>query len=351
MTRVLLTGATGFIGSHVTWSLLSRGYEVRAFARQGSVLPWRHDSLTYHVGDIRDRHAVAAAIDGCDAVIHAAALYTLWSRDPKAIYDTNVTGTRNVLRAAVDAGIPRIVHTSSVSTTAFRNDRLATETDIGGPEQMIGHYKRTKFEAERIARRMAAAGAPIVIVNPTTPVGAADAKPTPTGKLVLDFMRGRLPAVVDTGLNFVDVTDVAEGHVLALEQGTPGNRYLLGNVDGNLTLIGLLQRLSALTGLPAPRLQVPHAVARLAADIDAFVEGILLKREPRISVEGAKMAHQKMWVDPTASVKELGLPQHPLDEALARAIGWFAEHGYALDPPVPSYPGTPTVPPRKESRR
>ena len=333
MTRVLVTGATGFIGGHVARLLLDRGYEVRALVRPGRAIGWRHDSIELCTGDVRDRAAVDSALTGCDAVIHAAANYTLWSLEPRDIYDVNVGGTRNVLEAATVAGVERIVHTSTTSTVAFRTDRLATERDVAGPEAMSGHYKRSKYEAERIALRMASKGAPIVVVNPTAPVGPADPKPTPTGAVIVDFLRGRLPAVVDTGLNFVDVSDVADGHVLALERGTPGERYLLGNVDGNLTLLELLTRLARITGLPAPRWRIPHPIAYAAARLDGVVESTFLRREPRIPIEGVRMARQKMWVDPSKAVRELGLPQRPLDTALAMAARWFADNGYAPAPP------------------
>jgi dihydroflavonol-4-reductase len=338
MNRVLLTGATGFIGGHVAWSLVQRGYEVVALNRPARKMTWWHDSLTVRTGDILNQASVRAAIDGCDAVVHCAANYALWSRDPSTIYAANVEGTRNVLEAAIDAGVERIVYTSTVGTTRFRRDAPATESDLAGPQGMAGHYKRSKYEAERIALRLARSGAPIVIVNPTAPVGSADVKPTPTGRIIVDFLRGRLPAFVDTGLNFVGVDDVAEGHVLALEKGTPGERYLLGSADGNLTLAELLIRLSKITGLPAPRWRIPHAIARLMASVDGYVEGDLLHREPRIPMEGVRMAHQKMWADPSKAIRDLGMPQHSVNEALAQSIAWFVQHGYA--PAPPGYPSS-----------
>lgn len=331
--KVLLTGATGFIGSHVAWSLIQRGYEVVALVRPASPMTWRHDSLEVRAGDVRDADSVRSAMAGCEGVIHAAAQYALWSPDPGLIYDVNVQGTRNVLRAAVDAGVERIVHTSTVGTVRFRKDTPATEADLALPRGMTGHYKRSKYEAERLALRMAAAGAPIVVVNPTAPVGAADVKPTPTGAILVDFMRGRLPAVVDTGLNFVHVSDVADGHVLALEKGVIGERYVLGNAEGNLSLLDMLQRVAKITGLPAPQWRIPHAMARLLGSVDALVEGSLLHREPRIPMEGVRMAHVKMWVDPSKAIRELGMPQSPLHDALTRAVAWYATHGYAPMPP------------------
>lgn len=274
-------------------------------------------------------------MEGCEAVVHAAAHYALWSPDPSIVYDVNVQGTRNVLETAVDLGVERIVHTSTVGTIRFRKDGTANEDDWVIPQIIDSHYKRSKYEAERIALRMAQKGAPIVIVNPTAPVGPRDVKPTPTGKIVLDFLRGDLPAVVDTGLNLVSVTDVAEGHVLALEKGVPGKRYLLGQIDGNLTLLDILRKLSAITGIPAPRWRIPHALARVLGEIDNVVEGALLHREPRIPLEGVRMAHHKMWVDPSLAVRELGVPQHSIDEALKQAVAWFYDRGYASRPSSP----------------
>ena len=333
MSRVLLTGATGFIGGHVAWSLLQRGYEVVALVRPGKSMTWKHDSLEVRHGDVRQRDTVRYALADCDSVIHAAAMYALWSADPASIYDVNVQGTRNVMELAADAGIERIVHTSTVGTTRFRSDRLADESDLASPRTMSGHYKRSKFEAERLVRRMAAAGVPIVTVNPTAPIGRGDVKPTPTGAVIVDFLKGRLPAYIDTGLNYVDVTDVAEGHVLAMEKGVAGRRYLLGNVEGNLTLHDMLGRLSRITGLPAPRIRIPHLAAWLMGRIDNFVESTLLGREPRIPMEGVRMAHQMMWVDPSKAVRELGMPQHSVDDALAGAVRWFVANGYAPTPP------------------
>jgi dihydroflavonol-4-reductase len=333
VSRVLLTGATGFIGGHIAWSLVQRGYEVVALVRPGKTMTWEHDSIEVRRGDIRERDSLRYALADCDSVIHAAAIYSLWTANPASIYEANVLGTRNVMEMAVDAGIERIVYTSTVGTTRFRSDRLADESDLASPRTISGHYKRSKFEAERLVRRMAAAGAPIVTVNPTAPVGPADVKPTPTGAVILDFLKGRLPAYVDTGLNYVDVTDVADGHVLAMELGVPGQRYLLGNVDGNLTLREMLTRLSRITGLPAPKVRIPLLAARVMARVDNFIESTVLRREPRIPMEGVRMAHQMMWVDPSKAVRDLGMPQHPIDDTLARAVRWFVANEYAPSPP------------------
>ena len=335
MSLVLVTGATGFIGGHVARTLLGRGYSVRALVRPGQTMTWRHEALSVALGDVRDEAAMRQAVEGCDGVVHTAALYTFWA-PRRLMHDVNVRGTRNVLQAAVDAGVERIVHTSTVGTIALRSDGTpADETEDATPKEMAGPYKRTKFEAEQVARRLAWAGAPVVIVNPTAPVGPGDVKPTPTGRVVLDFLRRSLPAYIDTGLNFVDVADVAEGHVLALERGKPGERYLLGNLAGNMTLREVLLVLEEITGLPGPRWRLPWAVALAAAYLDRVVEGALLRREPRIPLEGVRTARKPVWVDCSKAVRELGLPQRPVREALRQAVEWFIAEGYTSTSPAP----------------
>ena len=328
--KVLVTGATGFIGGHVARALLAHGHEVRALVRPGRELSLPHQDIEMAAGDIRDRASIDRALAGCDAVMHVAALYAFWPPDLKAMRETNVAGTRNVLDAGLAAGVERIVYTSTVATVHFSDDGTpANETSLAGPADLVGPYKRTKYEAERIARRMAGAGAPIVIVNPTAPMGPGDARPTPTGKVIVDFLRGALPAYVDTGLNVVDVSDVAEGHVLALERGIPGERYILGNLQGNLSLRQMLELLASVTGRTPPGWRVPYRLALAAAYADHFVEGKLLRREPRIPLEGTRMAARRMWADPSKAVRELGMPQSPIDAALRRSAEWFWEHGYA----------------------
>ena len=239
------------------------------------------------------------------------------------MHDVNVGGTGNVLRLALDAGVDRIVYTGTVGGTDFSKERLATEKDIAGPVAMKGPYKRSKYEAERIVRQMVERGAPVITVCPTAPVGPGDAKPTPTGKIVLDFMRRRMPAYVDTGLNFVHVRDVAEGHLLALERGEPGARYLLGNVEGNLTLRQAFGILSELTGVPAPRVRLPHPAALLAAWLSKAGAGLLGRPAP-IPLEAVQMSATRMWVDPSWTVRELGMPQTPVLQAFEDAVEWFA---------------------------
>ena len=327
--RAFVTGASGFIGGHVARALLERGHEVTALVRPGSALRFEHPRLTLAQGDLCDRASLDRAVAGCDAAFHIAALYTFWSPDAEAMWRANVDGTRNVLEAALAAGVERVVHTSTVSTLHFVADGApATEARTAAPHELIGAYKRTKFEAERVAFSMAAAGAPIVVVNPSAPVGPGDVKPTPTGRIIVDFLRGAMPAVVDTGLNLVDVADVAEGHLLAWEKGRIGERYLLGNAQGNLTLAQMLRMLAEASGRRIAPRRIPYRLALAAAYADRAVEGALLRREPRIPLEAARMARKPMWADPAKAVRELGLPQSPVADALSRAAEWFAENGY-----------------------
>ena len=325
---VLVTGATGFIGSHVARLLLQRGDHVRALVREGSVLRLQDSNLEPVSGDLRDRQAVARAVQGCQQVFHVAALYTFWQPVPQVIYDINVGGTRNVLEAAVEAGVERIVYTSTVATIRFsRNGSLATEEMESTLKEMEGHYKCSKYLAELETRRMAAHGLPVVIVNPTLPVGPGDAKPSPTGRTMVDFLRGRMPAYTHTGLNLVDVEDVALGHLLAMEKGRIGHRYLLGN--RNVTLREFFEMIAQITGRSAPRLRIPYWLALTLAYADAGFEGRLLHREPRIPLEGARFAKKLAWVDCSKAIRELGLSQTPVEQALEKAVRWFQDNGYA----------------------
>jgi len=258
-----------------------------------------------------------------------AGVYSFGPSAAAEMFDVNVRGTETVLREALSLGVERAVYTSTVGTTAFSGHRLASESDLAGPEAMCGPYKRSKYEAERFVRRLARQGAPIVTVCPTAPIGPGDRKPTPTGRIVLDFMRGKIPAYIDTGLNFVHVSDAAEGHLLALESGAPGARYLLGNAEGNLTLAQAFDILAGAAGRPAPRLRIPYPLALAAARIDSLAAGALPRRTPSIPLEGVRMARTRMWVDPSWSVRELGLPQTPIETAFREAVDWFAKHGRA----------------------
>jgi dihydroflavonol-4-reductase len=328
----LVTGATGFVGAHVVRALLARGRSVRCLVRRESHLS-NLDGLAVEIvrGDLRDRLSLDAAVRGTETVFHCAADYRLYARRPGEIYAANVEGTENILSAAGAAGVRRVVHTSSVATLLPRGDGAPSdENDAASERDVVGHYKRSKVLAERVAREHAARGLPVVIVNPSTPVGELDVKPTPTGRIVVDFLRRRMPAYVDTGLNVVDVRDVAAGHLLAAEKGRIGERYILGH--RNLTLKELLDILSRISGIPSPTLRLPHWIPVAAAAVDTGLAR-LLRREPRVSLESARMSRHRMFFDARKAVAELGLPQSPVEAALARAVAWFRENGYAENPP------------------
>ncbi len=325
----LVTGATGFVGSHVARALAARGACVRVLVRRSSRIDNLADLDCEPVfGDLTDPDSLRHAAQGCDAVFHVAADYRLWSRDPKELYRANVEGTTNVLRAAREAGAKRVVYTSSVGVLAAPATEDPSNEDTPVTiDDMIGHYKRSKFMAEEEARRFwSQEGLDIVIVNPSTPVGERDIRPTPTGKIIVDFLNRKMPAFVDTGLNLVDVRDVAEGHVLALERGRSGERYILGNQ--NMTLHGILQELGAITGIPAPTRRIPHQVAYAAACVDTWLFGTVLRRPPHIPIEGVRMARKFMYFDSSKAVQELGFTQSPVRDALSRAVDWFRANGY-----------------------
>lgn len=328
----LVTGAAGFLGSHVARLLAERGERVRVLVRPSSSRKALTDLQAEVVlGDLRNAQSLNAAMQGVRRVYHVAADYRLWARDPQEIYDSNVGGTRHLLDAAGRAGCERFVYTSTVATIAVHrpgqgvdglpDERIATE--LG---EMIGHYKRSKWLAEQEALAAAQRGVPVVIVNPTAPVGPGDAKPTPTGKLIVDFLSGRMPAFVDTGLNLVGVEDCAAGHVLAAEKGQVGERYILG--ARNMTLEEILRVLARITGLPAPRFRLPHAVAYAAGCVDTLFARIL-GREPRIPLEGVRMSRHRMFVDASRAVRELGFAPGPPEAALERAVNWYQANGFA----------------------
>jgi dihydroflavonol-4-reductase len=321
MSVALVTGATGFVGGHVAADLLSHGWTVRALVRPQSMGSGRLPAGCAPIpGDLRDAAAVRAAAGGVDAVFHVAARYSLARARADEVYRTNTEGTANVLRSAAEAGAP-VVHCSSVATIGLPADGAPGTEDTPLPaSQVIGAYKRSKVASERLALEAAARGQHVVVVNPTAPVGPGDHVPTPTGRIITDFLAGRMPAYVDTGLNLVDVRDVAAGHRLALERGPSGRRYILGNQ--NMTLRQILHTLAALSGRRAPRVRIPHALAIAAAAVDEAVEGRLLRREPLAPLDGALMARKRMWVDGSRAVRELGLPQSPVRDALADAIAY-----------------------------
>lgn len=322
---VLVTGATGFVGSHVVRQLLERGDRVRVLVRPESPLR-ALEGLEVDVaeGDLRDAASVRAAASGVRQIFHVAADYRLFAKSSAEIYATNVRGTTNVL-AAIDSGVERVIYTSTVATIAVPRDSLPDETTTSSLGEMIGHYKRSKWLAERVALDAAARGAPVVIVNPTTPVGPGDARPTPTGQVILDFLRGRMPAYVQTGLNVVPVEDVARGHLLAAERGRIGERYLLGG--RNMTLKEILEALAAITGRPAPRIRLPWRAAMAIGYADhvfAHVSG----RQPRVPLDGVRMARHLMWVSSEKAERELEFKSGSVEAALERAVRWYRQEHY-----------------------
>ncbi|MSQ13046.1 MAG: NAD-dependent epimerase/dehydratase family protein [Dehalococcoidia bacterium] len=327
--KALVTGATGFVGGHVARALTAHGMTVRVLARRDSSYLNTLDKRWEVVeGDIRDAASVRRAVEGCEAVFHVAALYAFWPTDVRPYYETNVVGTRNVLQAALDEGVQRVVHTSSWVTVGRPQGSgvVATEADLPRRGELSGAYRWTKYLAEQEALSFAARGLDVVVVNPTVPVGSGDARPTPTGRIIADFLRRRIPAYMEAQLNLAPVEDVAQGHLLAFQKGRKGERYLLGG--RNMTLREMLSTLAALTGLPAPRLRAPQAVALAAAYVDDLLEGRLLRREPRIPLEGVFHAGRRVKVEHAKASRELGYDPGPVEAALARAVTWYREHGY-----------------------
>ena len=327
--KCFVTGATGFLGSHVARHLLARGAGLRLLVRATSRTDNIDDLAAERVvGDLRDLESLKRGMAGCEFVFHVAADYRLWARHGQELYDSNVEGTRNVLQAARDTGVRRVIYTSSVATMGFGNNgRLTDERTPVSLSNMIGDYKRSKFMAERLAIEAGEAGQNVVIVNPTTPIGERDIKPTPTGRIVVDFLRRKFPAYVDTGLNLVDVADCAAGHLLAMERAVPGERYILGGE--NLTLKQILDKLGAITGLPSPRVKLPYAMAYATGMVDTLVSGAIMKREPRVTLDSVRMGRKKMFVSSAKAERELGWNPRPVDDALRRAVEWFQAHGYA----------------------
>jgi dihydroflavonol-4-reductase len=345
--KVFVTGATGFLGSHVARVLLAQGAELRLLVRPTSDLRNIADLNAERViGDLRDPASIEKALSGCEIVFHVAADYRLWVRDPDEMYRSNVEGTRALLEAARKQGVRRIVYTSSVATMGFGSNGKAAEVrspwtgegarphtrnvaDENSPvllAGMIGHYKRSKFMAEQVAIEAANSGVDVVIVNPTTPIGERDVKPTPTGRIVLDFLKRKFPAYVETGLNLVDATECARGHIQALEKGKSGERYILGGE--NLTLKQILDRLGAITGLKSPTVKLPYVFALATGVVDEMVTGRLLGREPRATIDAVRMGRKMMFVSSAKAERELGWRAVPVDGALRRSVDWFRANGY-----------------------
>ncbi len=330
--RVFITGATGFVGSHVARCYADAGAQMRLLTRSTSRLDALQgiDAETV-VGDLRRVEELRGALTGCEALVHVAADYRLWVRDPQTMYASNVEGTRELLKLAREVGVQRVVYTSSVATMGFKMDGTIINEDTPvSLADMIGHYKRSKYLGEQEAIQAARAGQHVMILNPTTPIGPGDAKPTPTGRIIVDFLNKNFPAYVDTGLNLVDVAEVARMHLTALERGTPGERYILGGE--NLTLKQILDRMSAITGLPSPTMKVPHAVAMAFAFFDENVTGRLLGKEPRATVEAVRMGRKMMFASSAKAERELGFKILPIYSAMRAAIEWFVAHGYAPNP-------------------
>ena len=327
--KCFVTGATGFLGSHVARQLLARGADLRLLVRSASRLDNIADLPAERaVGDLRDADSLRRGMAGCEFVFHVAADYRLWALNGQELYQSNVDGTKNILQAARESGVRRVIYTSSVATMGFGNNgHLTDESSPVSLDNMVGDYKRSKFMAERLVIEAAQGGQDVVIVNPTTPIGERDIKPTPTGQIVVDFLKKKFPAYVDTGLNLVDAVDCADGHLLAMEKARPGERYILGGE--NLTLKQILDKLGAITGLPSPNVKVPYGVALAAGAWGSLVVGGLMKKEPRATIEAVQMSRKKMFVTSAKSERELGWIPRPVDEALKRAVDWFRAHGYA----------------------
>jgi dihydroflavonol-4-reductase len=327
--RIFLTGATGFVGHHVAKALAAEGADLRMLVRKSSNLRNLEGiSGDTVAGDLAEPQSLVPALAGCDAVMHVAADYRLWIPDPAAMYRANVDGTRELLRLAREAGVQRVVYTSSVATMSFRTDGIVVNEDTPvSLEDMVGHYKRSKFMAEQEAIKAAQGGQQVIILNPSTPIGPNDWKPTPTGRIFVDFLKRNFPAYMDTGLNLVDVSEVARTHVAALRVGTPGRRYILGGE--NLTLKQILDKMSAITGIPSPTVEIPFAVAATYAFFEEWITGRIRGKEPRATLEEVRMGRKKMFASSAHAQQELGFRIVPVYAAMRAAIEWFWANGYA----------------------
>jgi dihydroflavonol-4-reductase len=326
MTKTLVTGGTGFIGRAVVAELLAAGREVRVLARHPGALAGL--AVEVAAGDLRDPISLAAAVMGCQRVFHVAADYRLWVPDPEAMYAANVQGTRDLLAAAAEAGVERVVYTSTVGALGNPGDGTpGTEATPVALADMVGHYKRSKFLAEQVVLEFARQGLPVVLVHPSAPVGEGDTRPTPTGQIIVDYLKGRMPAYLETGLNLVHVRDVAQGHLLAEAKGRVGEKYILGNQ--NLSLSEIFQMLAGITNIPAPKMRLPYWPILALSYLDEFWATHVSGKPPRMPVAGVKMAKKFMYFDSSKAIRELGLPQTPVPQALEEAVAWFTGHGYA----------------------
>lgn len=324
--KTLVTGATGFLGSAIVRELLRDGREVRVLVRKGTDTAniTGLDLETVH-GDLRDKSSLQAALKDCDRLYHTAAYYSLWDKNRQLIYDINVRGTRNILECAFELGLKKVVYTSTVGCIGLSQDGSPANEDTPlDPSTLCNDYKLSKFQAEAVALEFHRKGLPLVIVNPSTPVGPRDIKPTPTGKIILDFLNRKMPAYVDTGLNLIDVRDCARGHILAEANGVPGERYILGNRD--MSLREILLALEKLTGLKAPTVKMPYWVAYSAGWVCTAISNHITGTPPAVPLAGVKMAKYHMYFDPSKAVRELGLPQNPVENALEQAVQWFREN-------------------------
>lgn len=331
--KCFVTGASGFVGANLVHELVANGHRVRALLRSGSNLRGLQGVAFEQVeGNLADRARLEQAMEGCEWCFHVAASYHLWLPDYAPMYAANVEGTRHVIEAAAAAGCRKIVYTSTVGCIGLPapTEGPISPTDETAPvseAQMSNHYKRSKWQAEQVALQLAHRGLPVTIVNPSTPVGPRDVKPTPTGQVIVDFLNRRMPAYLDTGLNWVHVRDVAIGHLLAARDGRVGERYILGNAEGNWTMKQAFAVLEEVSGVPAPRVRIPYAMALTAAHLNEAVSRYT-HQPPRAPLAGVRMARYKMYFNPAKAIRELGFPQTPPRQALAEAVEWFRANGY-----------------------
>jgi dihydroflavonol-4-reductase len=328
--KAFVTGATGFIGANVARVLLEKGRHVRVLYRPESDtgnLPPESEGVEWVKGDLRDPQSFQSGLKGCDELFHVAADYRFWARHPEELYQSNVDGTRSILQAAQNAGVSKVVYTSTVGTIGLADQpNPCNESTSMDPQQLTSHYKRSKLDAEKVALDFAKKGLPVIIVNPSAPIGPWDRKPTPTGQTIVDFVTGKMPAYTDTGLNFVHVRDVAEAQVLASEKGRIGERYILGGQ--NLSMIEFLKILSKVTGKKAPKVKLPYAVAFVAGYLNTRYSDYISHQPPRVALEAVKMSRRYMFFDSSKAIRELGIPQTPVESAASDAVNWFSENGY-----------------------